>query len=99
MFIDWITLLLGIATVGVSAYLGYKFFRVKHKLSRAMGYALFGEAVAGAVTVTFMTSYLLTGSEAISHSTALILRWTLFLAMLCTSLHLYLTYKDVERGD
>jgi ABC-type Mn2+/Zn2+ transport system permease subunit len=102
-FLQIITFTLGGITTLLSCYLAYRFYRVNHALSTALAFMLGGEAIAGIVTLIFTGSSMFnafTGTPLehwnnLSPEVATALRWSLFLVVGVTSIHLYKTLQKI----
>lgn len=84
-----LTVVFGAATVMISVFLGWKFFKLGQHLGTALALVLIGEAVVGTITVFFAITSVFTVYNSLGPYETMFLRWSMFLVSAGTSAHLY----------
>jgi hypothetical protein len=89
------TIGLGIISLFLSLSLSFYFIRSQKPIGKAVAFMLFGESVGALVAVVF-SIYANGLFDVLGPGVSLLLRWTMFLTAITTSLHLAYQTRMVE---
>lgn len=100
------TILMGLCSFGFASWLTWYFYKLDHKISRALTAMLAAEAIACLCTVVFAISTWISfvcpnsylgglSNFVLSDEGATVLRWLIFFPATCSSIHLLVTINSL----
>ena len=94
-FLSYITVLLGLVSLSLSAAMGLYFIRSQSRIARAVSYMLIGEAFVSFVTVLFSV-FAMGVYDCMGPILAMVMRWAMFAVASATSIHLAYQVRMIE---